>query len=263
LIGIAGLLCTLMVGIGLTAWHKFDVAQTRLRQQSLEDRHRFIRRLDHELKNPLTAILAGLANIETANSRAEHTSAVRSVGLQVQRLRQLVTDLRKLSEVETRKLEFALVDLNALFSTLHTVLLERPEASARQLVLWLPNAPWPLPPVYGDSDLLFLAFYNLLDNAMKFTRPGDTIEIRCYEHNNTVMVEIADTGPGIPEEEMPMIWSELFRGEAARSVPGSGLGLALVKAILTRHAAQVELRSRVGEGTSIVVQLPVTHVSKR
>jgi len=266
LILMAGVLCALILGIGLVIRGRFEAFRRQLRQfrqQVAEDRYRFIRRLDHEMKNPLTAILAGLANMATADSRQVRASALESVETQVQRLRQLVSDLRKLSELETRKIDYTPVDLSALFYNLHTLFQERPEASERYLNLSLPNAPWPLPQIYGDSDLLFLAFYNLLDNAMKFTRSGDTIEVRCYEHNGAVVVEIADTGPGIREDEMPQIWSELFRGEMARSVPGSGLGLALVKSILTRHAAQIELRSWVGRGTSVMVQLPVKHVSKR
>jgi two-component system OmpR family sensor kinase len=263
LIGMTGVLFSLLTGVGLAIWQWRATTYKRLRQQAADERHRFIRRLDHELKNPLTAIMAGLANIATTDSRELRAPALESVSIQVQRLRQLVADLRKLSELETRKLDHAPVDLTTLFYNLHAAIQERPEAAERHLMLSLPSAPWPLPPIYGDGDLLFLAFYNLLDNAVKFTRPGDTIELRSYESNNAVMVEIADTGPGIPEAEMPLIWSELFRGEASRSIPGSGLGLALVKAILSRHSAQIELRSWVGRGTSIMIRLPVRRVAKR
>jgi two-component system OmpR family sensor kinase len=262
-IGMVGVLFSLLVGIWLAVWHVFSTAQARIQARVVQERQYFIRRLDHELKNPITAVLAGLANMTTADSPGARAQAAESIRLQIHRLGQLVTDLRKLSEIEMRKLDAGLVDLNALFQNLYAVLQERPEAVERRLSLSLPSAPWPLPHIYGDGDLLFLAFYNLVDNALKFTRPGDTIEVRCYEHHNIVIIEIADTGPGIPEEEMALVWSELFRGEAARSIPGSGLGLALVKAILARHTATIELRSRVSEGTSVMVQLPVRHVPKR
>lgn len=121
----------------------------------------------------------------------------------------------------------------------------------------IPQAPWPLPLVSGDPDLLLLVIHNLIDNALKFTRPGETIEVRAFEDANSVVVEVADTGPGIPEEELPYVWQELYRGAAARGVPGSGLGLALARAIVDRHGGKVSLRSRAGQGTVVSIRLPV------
>jgi two-component system OmpR family sensor kinase len=102
-----------------------------------------------------------------------------------------------------------------------------------------------------------LGIYNLLDNALKFTRPGDTVEVRAYEDGAFVAVEVADTGPGIPQEELSRVWEELYRGQGARGVPGSGLGLALARAIVERHGGRVTLRSRAGQGTVFAVRLPV------
>ena len=71
------------------------------------------------------------------------------------------------------------------------------------------------------------------------------------------MIEVADTGPGIPDEEVEHVWDELYRGEGARGIHGSGLGLALVRAIIQRHDGSVGLRSRTGAGTVFTVRLPV------
>lgn len=108
----------------------------------------------------------------------------------------------------------------------------------------------------GDWDLLFLALHNLIDNAIKFTQPGDTIELRAFEDNAEVVIEIADTGPGIPDGEVDQVWDDLYRGEGARGIQGSGLGLALVRAIIQRHDGSVDLRSRSGKGTVFTVRLP-------
>jgi two-component system, OmpR family, sensor kinase len=231
-------------------------------QKSHQDRRRFLRRLDHELKNPLTAILAGLANIASADTSDVYQIPLESINSQAQRLRRLVSDLRKLSDLETRKIEREPVDMAALLSELFALIETAPGADSRQLVLSIPRAPWPLPTVSGDWDLIFLAVYNLLDNAVKFTQPADTIELRASEDERVVVIEIADTGYGIPTEEIPCVWDELFRGEGAQSVPGSGLGLSLVRAIAIRHGGNVTIRSRPQQGTVVTMRLPVNDEGK-
>jgi two-component system OmpR family sensor kinase len=227
-----------------------------LRTQAAEERRRFLQRLDHELKNPLTAIRAGLANLADGPAPPDQQEALTSVEAQVMRLSRLTSDLRKLAELEGRPLERVPVDIAELLQEAVALAQEQPEAVARRLTLILPQAPWPVPEVRGDWDLLFLASYNLLDNALKFTRPGDTVEVRAFEDGAFVAIEVADTGPGIPADEVSRVWEELYRGQGARAVPGSGLGLALVRAIVERHGGQVSLRSRAGQGTVVTMRLP-------
>jgi two-component system OmpR family sensor kinase len=140
---------------------------------------------------------------------------------------------------------------------------EKLETEPRQLNLILPQAPWPLPNVSGDWDLLFPALYNLADNALKYTQSGDTIEIRARQDDEYVAVEVADTGIGIPAEDMPHVWEELYRGANGRSVTGSGLGLALVKAVVERHGGRVALESRIEQGTNVTIWLPIATAANR
>jgi two-component system OmpR family sensor kinase len=231
-----------------------SAAQTRA--EAADERRRFLRRLDHELKNPLTAIRAGLANLAEAAGDANRREALASVEAEALRLSRLTADLRKLADLESRAVERAPVPLSELLQEALGLAQEQPGARERRLTLTLPQAPWPLPPVSGDWDLLFLAIYNLLDNALKFTRPGDTVELRASEDGAAVVVEVADTGPGIPTAELPHVWEELYRGEGARGTRGSGLGLALVRAITEGHGGQVTLRSRLGQGTVFTLRLP-------
>jgi two-component system OmpR family sensor kinase len=258
---IASLTFTLLVGAGLVLWewqrHRCQQYMTKARTEVAEERRRFLQRLDHELKNPLTAIRAGLANLVNGSTPAQREAAA-SMEAQVLRLSQLTADLRKLAELETRSLEPAPVDVAQLLEESMALAQEQPEAEARHLRLTLPQAPWPVPEVPGDWDLLFLATYNLLDNALKFTRPGDTVEVRASDDRTHVVIEVADTGPGIPEDEVESVWDELYRGKGARGVPGSGLGLALARAIIERHDGQIRLRSRAGQGTVVTVRLPTT-----
>lgn len=254
-------------GIGLIAWSQRELRRevADLHRQSLEEHHRFLRRLDHELKNPLTAIRAGLANLAVLPGLSQHQSDVRDnvadIDSQVMRLSRLLRDLRKLAELETQPIERMQIDLSDLLNEVLSLAEERPEAADRKIRLTLPEAPWPLPLISGDWDLLFLALHNLLDNAIKYTLPGNRIEIRAFEDGPTVVIEIADTGPGIPEGELPHVWEELSRGYSARGVPGSGLGLPLVKTIIDRHGGRVLLRSRAGHGTVFTIRLPISAVT--
>ena len=230
-------------------------------EEAAKDRRRFLRRLDHELKNPLTAIRAGLANLAEAPSRDVQQETLNSVETQILRISHLVADLRKLAELETRPLERTSVDMTALLEEAVNAAKDPPEAADRHITLNLPHAPWPLPHMAGDWDLLFLAVYNLLDNARKFTRAGDTLEVRAFEDGAMIVIEVADTGPGIPEEDIPHVWEELYRGKGAHGIPGSGLGLALVRAVVERHGGQVTVRSRAGQGTVFTLRLPITDVT--
>ena len=245
-----------------TARQRQRQALAQAQTQASEDRRRFLRRLDHELKNPLTAMRAGLANLsahlgEDTSGNERSRKILTSIETQTVRLSQLTADLRKLSDLETFTLERTPVNLATLLQEALELAQEKPQAQGRRFTLSTPQAPWPLPAISGDWDLLFLATYNLLDNAVKFTRSGDTIEVRAFEDGPSVVIEVADTGPGIAEADAPHVWEELYRGEGARGVPGSGLGLALVRAIVERHGGQVTLRTRAGQGTVVTARLPV------
>lgn len=265
-LGMLFFLAGMLISVSMTiifAWQaSIEKARLEVVQKSSQDRLRFLRRLDHELKNPLTAILAGLANIASADTTDVYQLPLESINSQAQRLRRLVGDLRKLSDLETREVEREPVDMMALLSELFALVKNNPKVNTRQLILSIPRAPWPLPTVSGDWDLIFLAVYNLLDNAIKFTQPTDTIELRAAEDEQAVVIEIADTGSGISAEDIPRVWDELFRGEGAQRTPGSGLGLSLVRAIAIRHGGDVTIRSRPHQGTVVTMRLPLNDVTE-
>jgi two-component system OmpR family sensor kinase len=245
-------------GIFLWQDRQFNQEFIEFQASAAEERRQFLLRLDHELKNPLTAIQAGLANL----GGSANEPAIESIKAQTLRLSRLVADLRKLAELETRPIERSPVDISAILEEAVAIVQEEPRASQRSISLSLPQAPWPLPEVQGDEDLLLLALLNLLGNAVKFSEPGATVEVRAFEDADMVTIEVADTGPGIPESEVPFVWQELYRGRGARGVPGSGLGLALVRAITERHGGQVTIRSRIRQGTVVTMKIPTGAVTK-
>ncbi|MDX1664698.1 MAG: HAMP domain-containing sensor histidine kinase [Candidatus Promineifilaceae bacterium] len=258
----AGLLLSLVVagGAGLWWWlgHRVESAREALREEQVSARRRFLQRLDHELKNPLTIIRLGITNLQHgAAPPEEQRASLERIAQQVQRLGRLIVDLRWLGELDERDVEHRPVDLQQLLAEAVSMVEEMPEYKRRPVDVTVQQVPWPVAAVRGDRDLLLVVFRNLVDNALKHTQAADRVEVRVSDDGQAAIVEIADTGPGIPEEEIPHIFEELFRGESARAVPGSGLGLALVQRIILLHGGAISVRSRVGRGTMIVVRLPL------
>ncbi len=254
-----GIATSILVGLPFiwqdTFRYRARRALARWNTEQADSHRRFLRRLDHEVKNPLTAIRAGLANLDTLGD----VRVLGSIRAQVDRLARLTADLRKLADLETQSIDQEPVNLGQLLDELVTLEQERLETMQCKLLFTLAQAPWPLPPVAGDRDLLFIALHNLLDNAIKYSRPNGTIEIRAFEDGHWIAVQIADTGIGVTEEELVHLGEELYRGSSARGLEGSGLGLALARAIVARHGGTLTIRSRQGQGTVVTVRLPIGH----
>jgi CheY-like chemotaxis protein/two-component sensor histidine kinase len=176
------------------------------------------------------------------------------VEAQALRLSRLSADLRKLAELEVRLVERAPVDMPQLLRDAFAMAEDQPEAQDRRLSLSLPQAPWPLPSVTGDTDLLLLAVHNLLVNALKFTRPGDTIELRAFEDGSNVVIEVADTGPGIPEETAAKVFEPFFTTKEAGK--GTGLGLATIYGIVKQSGGDIWVYSEPGLGSTFKIYLP-------
>ena len=238
-------------------------ANTMIAQSVRETEHArrsFLRRLDHEIKNPLTGLRAALVNMQETQRAEERQHAVENAGRAVTRLTRLLADLRKLSDLGERPIEQARVDVPDLLQDAVDAAHVLPAYDGREVSLLIPKVPSPFPTTTGDRDLLVLAVYNLIENALKFTGPDDSVEVRALEDGQSIVIEVADSGVGIPSEDLPNIFEELYRGTNARSTEGSGLGLALVNRIVALHNGRIYVRSSQVEprGTVFTMRLPVT-----
>jgi len=222
-----------------------------------ESHRQFLRRLDHELKNPLTGLQATLTNLREAESDEEIQQGVENATQAANRLGHILGDLRKLSELEYQMLEHRPVDIEQLVSEMVSAACCLPAHRGRNVKLLVSKVPV-LPSVLGDRDMLGLAFYNLIDNALKFTTFDDAIEVRVREDGRSLFIEVADSGAGIPPQEQGRIFEDLYRGENAQEIEGSGLGLPLVRRIVILHGGEISLRSdpAQGRGTIFSIRLP-------
>lgn len=221
--------------------------------RSDRDRRNLTADVAHELRTPLAALQAGLE--ELRDGLAEPTPETLA-GLHDQSLRlgRVVADLAELSAVETsgHSLEVTSVDLAQIaFAELS---LHEPQLRVAGLDTVV-QIDGPVI-VRADSDRLHQAIGNLLANASRYCRPGDTVTVSLATEQGQAILEIADTGPGIPAAELPHIFERLWRGRVAQEIPGSGIGLALVREIVTNHGGTVEATSSPGTGTRLTIRLP-------
>lgn len=237
----------------LLMWQAARVRRALAEQSAAQEteRRRFIQRLDHELKNPLTAIQVQLDNLQAMEG--DRREAVAEVRAQADRLAHLTRGLRRLADLETRALEIERMDIGEVLEEV-VELLQAPE----RIALDVQRVPWPIPPVEGDRELLLMVFRNLVDNALKYSTAN--VQVRARDMSGALVVEVVDTGRGIQPDELPLVTEELYRGGNTRDVAGSGLGLAIVQRVVERHGGRLELRSRAGQGTIAAVQIPYEQV---
>lgn len=257
-----GFIGTLIV-LAIRYWDRRYISQAQTMyadylQDERENRRNFMRRLDHEIKNPLTGLRAALVNLKEEQTEEQRQRAVGNASRAVERLIRLLTDLRKLSDLEERAIEQIPVDVPELLDDVVTAARVIPMYEGREINLLIPKVPSPFPTITGDRDLLLLAAYNLVENALKFTSEDESVEVRALEDGRSIVIEVADTGMGIPPEDLASIFEELYRGSNARGTAGSGLGLALVNRIASLHRGGVGVRSSQEDprGTVFSLRLP-------
>ena len=190
------------------AWN--EKRSSKLIEESLREseqgRQRFLRRLDHEIKNPLTGLRAALVNLQESGNSAERQRASENANRAVERLTRLLTDLRKLSDLEERPIERISVDVPDLLEDVVEAARALPSYEGRNINLLITKVPSPFPSVIGDRDLLVLAVYNLVENALKFTSEHDSLEVRALEDGKAIVIEVADSGAGISSEDQSKIF---------------------------------------------------------
>lgn len=254
----------IVAGIVILGWYLVIWVRRKLKRAAsraaadakaeARDAHRtLLGRLDHELKNPIAALQIALASVDDPVLAA-------GMGEKLNRLTSLVTELRKISEIDEYPLSNEPVDMQEVVSdVLDAAGLTTNDTDAGKLKVSVlfPKAPRPLPAVLGDRDLVFLALYNVVTNAEKYSDAGATLEIRALEDHGEAVIEISDTGYGIPASEVNNVWSELARGSAVRHIPGHGLGLPMVAAVMRRLHGSCQLSSLEGRGTTVRIRLPL------
>lgn len=236
-----------------------------LEQQRELDRlkNEFIQNVSHELRTPLAVVRGYVELLEGGELGELQPDQREPMGIIVSRVRglsELVDNLVAILAIEARELEREPVDLANLVHTLLTGF----EATAERarLSLAIEIAP-DLPQVSGDPGHLRRMLDNLFSNALKFTPAGGSIAIRLWQDGENAVLEVTDTGIGVPQDQLDRIFERFYQvnGSTTKRYGGTGLGLALVKEIVETHEGQVTARSSVGEGSTFRVTLPLATAS--
>lgn len=232
-----------------------DVTELR---QTERLRRELTANVSHELRTPLTSIV-GFAETLLDGAMQDEATCRRFLTIidsEAKRLVKLVDDLMDLSRLESKRVALDLqpVDVGRLVH--HVLDKMKPLADTSQLALSRSVPAGLIVP--ADSDRLEQVLTNLVDNALKYTPPGGRIEVRAVAANGEVAVEVADTGRGIPPEDLPHVFDRFYRVDRSRTrgSGGTGLGLAIAKHIVEAHGGRISVRSRRDEGTTFEFTLP-------
>jgi two-component system sensor histidine kinase VicK len=236
------------------------VLQDITEQQKLENmRREFVANVSHELRTPLTSIKSYSETLLEGALEDRETAErfLRVINSETDRMTRLVKDLLQLSSIENRQVEWNMEEI--CFEELVRDSVEKVTLEARnkcqQLECFTIGE---IPAIKGDYDRIEQVVLNILSNAIKYTHEGGKVSVYVGKSYGNVYVKVADTGIGIPEQDMPRIFERFYRVDKARSreMGGTGLGLAIAKEIVEAHGGEISIKSVLGKGTEVTIRFP-------
>ena len=258
-----GKMITLENGSRLVRGYAHDIterkaAQTREIEFQLERRRHqllasFFQNAAHEFRTPLATISTSsyiMAHTDEAEQRSKLLTKIEN---QVERITRLVDNLLLMTRLDAAVAHpHETIAMTTLLDAFHA---EAATCKRSHVIQW--QQADVLPQIRGNTDDLFDALSEILDNACRFTPDGGVISITTEATANEVWIEIADSGTGIPADALPHIFETFWRQDDVHSTPGFGLGLSIAKRIITQHGGEITVTSEQGHGTTVRVCLPV------
>ena len=233
----------------------FDITQLEKLERV---RREFFANLSHELRTPLTSILAYSETLLDGgmNDPVNGARFVDKLHKQATRMRDLISDISDLSAIESGKVKLTLaaVRLRPLIHDVIALTESRRKENGVAFVVAVPDTLL----AQADRTRLEQILYNLIDNAVKFNRPGGSVTVTAEDGGDRLVVSVQDTGIGIIESELSRIFERLYRTDRSRSrkVEGTGLGLAIVKHLVQAHGGEVCASSQLGRGSRFTFTIP-------
>ncbi|NIP31212.1 MAG: GHKL domain-containing protein [Candidatus Dadabacteria bacterium] len=242
----------------------FDITEFKKLEKIKAD---LIANVSHELRTPLTSMKGYLETLidEAYENKTEMDNFLKTIYRNTDRLINIVSDLLILSELEEKQPQYGkdiksdYEEINIKEAILHSILALNSKISEKNINEKL-DIQTNIPDIKGDKFLIEQMLTNLIDNAVKYTPENGFITVKANKQNDNLILEISDTGIGIPKEHHDRIFERFYRVDKDRSreIGGTGLGLSIVKHIVLQHGGTIKLESEENVGTKFIIQLPYT-----
>ncbi|MDD5721460.1 MAG: HAMP domain-containing sensor histidine kinase [Candidatus Pacebacteria bacterium] len=254
---IDGIIIILVIVLGFLLTYKtLEPIKSNMQKQK-----RFIADASHELRTPTAVVISGL-EVALNNKKLDFTLAKKT-------LEDTLDEMREFSKLSNTLLDISKYDVPKCvecepldISKLLKFILEKSEnlASSKEIAFEKKIMEPPVT-ILGNKVELSRLFYNILDNAIKYTPPKGNISVSDKIISNKYVVTISDSGVGIPKSIIERIFDPFFRGDKARNADGAGLGLTLSKKIVENHKGTISIKSQENKGTSVTISLPISEAS--
>lgn len=225
-------------------------------QQAVQAREEVLAIVSHDLRSPLNAVMLAASLLQTSERvDPENREELEIIGISARRMQRLIEDLLDVTRLEGGKrlpIERAPIAVRELFEEAYELFKSQAVTSSVSLQYHVDD----VPPVFADGHRVMQVLSNLIGNAMKFTPTGGMITVHAESRGSSVVITVADTGPGIPTENLGDIFNPYWQAKRTARL-GAGLGLPIAKGIVESHGGQIWVQSEPGKGTKFSFTLPV------
>lgn len=231
-------------------------AQVAALSEAAAQKQQFADNLAHELRTPLTAI-RGWGETMLMDENIDHATLETGMGVimrETERLSDMVEELLDFSRMQSGRMKLVKSKMDVLAELSEAVIMYT-ERAKREGMLLIYDEPDLFVPVFGDRGKLRQVFINVIDNALKYSDPGDTTTVSARVEGNNIIIEVEDTGCGISAADLPKIKTKFYKANLTRR--GSGIGLAVADEIIQMHGGRLDVSSVEGEGTTVTITLPI------
>ena len=220
----------------------------------------FISSVSHELRTPLTAIKGWSETLEAGYDEETYRKGMKVITHETGRLEGMVEELLDFSRIQNGRFTLQMANTDIIAELDDALLIYTDKARKEKKTIHY-SEPESLCVVYGDKNRLRQVFINVIDNAMKYTDLGGSVDISVEKNDDTLSIIVADTGIGISAADLPKVKAKFYKANSTRR--GSGIGLAVADEIISMHGGTLDIDSVLGKGTTVTITLPLKQMNER
>ena len=229
-------------------------------ENSEQIKNDFISSVSHELRTPLTAIKGWSETLEMGYDPETFAKGMKVITGETGRLERMVEELLDFSRIQSGhfSLQFTAMDVIAELEDALLIYIDKAKKENKTLSY---NEPQFMAAVHGDKNRLRQVFINIIDNAVKYTEEGGSVDVLAQKSDSSVVISVSDNGCGIAPEDLPKVKQKFFKANSTKH--GSGIGLAVADEIISMHGGTLDIESSPGEGTTVTITLPLIAMNER